>query len=78
MSVPFAKDARRVRRAWLRWPDASASPAHLRMGSAVAQVLLVVPHVIVSEYELVMWNKVENKDGWSCTSLHRHVRRRAV
>ena len=48
------------------------------MGSAVAQLLLVVPHVIVSEYVLVMWNKVKNKDDLSCTGLHRPVRRRAV
>ena len=78
VSVPFAEDARRVRRARLRWPDASAPPARLRMDGAAAQLLLVTPHVIVSEHVLVMWNKVKNKDDWSSTSLHRPMRRRAV
>ena len=49
----------------LGWPDASALPARLRTGDAAAQLLLDMPHVIVSEYVLVMWNKVENKDDWS-------------
>ena len=61
----------------LRWPDASALPARLRMGGAVAQLVLVMPHVIVSEYVMVKLNKVKNKDDWSGTGLHRPVRRRA-
>ena len=76
---PFAEDARRVRRARLPLrPTQRASPAHLRMGGAVTQLLLVVLHVFAYKYVLKPWNKVNNKNDMVLHSLHRPVRRRTV
>ena len=77
MSVPSSKMRGAFAAPDSSWPGASVLPARPRMGSAAAQLLLIVPHVIVPENVLMMRNTVENKDDWACTSPHRPVRRRA-
>ena len=59
-----------------RWPDASAPPARSRMGGAVAQVLLVAPHVFVSEFVLMLWNKDDmmlHKFAQTCAASSRVI-----
>ena len=56
-------------------PTPALTPARLRMGGAAAQLLLAVFHVFVSEYVLMLWSKVQDKDD---KKQHKFVQARAA